>query len=140
MTRGRLDTLRRIVFRQHVADGSLTVYPQDADGVPFPILRVFTIAGVSFNGTRADHAHRGCSQLLACLSGRVSVRLIDGRDTRIEELACDGVGLLIPPMIWNSVTFESPTTVLAVFCDEAYDPADYVRDWNEYLKLQGMRA
>jgi UDP-2-acetamido-3-amino-2,3-dideoxy-glucuronate N-acetyltransferase len=138
--RGRLETLRRIEFRQHLADGALTVYPQDADGVPFPIRRVFTIAGVSANGTRADHAHRGCSQLLTSLSGRVSVRLTDGRDKRVEELSCDGVGLLVPPMIWNSVTFESPTTVLAVFCDEPYDPADYVRDWNDYLVLQGVSA
>ena len=64
MTPTTIRSPRRIAFRQHHANGVLTVYPEGDDGVPFAILRVFTITGVSANGARADHAHRGCSQML----------------------------------------------------------------------------
>ena len=136
MTPTTIRSPRRIAFRQHHANGVLTVYPEDDDGVPFAILRVFTITGVSANGARADHAHRGCSQMLACLSGRVEVKINDGVETATETLTAGGTSLLIPPLLWNSVTFEGPSTVLAVFCDQLYDVADYIRDWDEYMRLK----
>lgn len=130
-----ISSLRRIAFTRYHADGVLTVFPTGSDGVPFPILRVFTITGVSNQGKRANHAHRRCAQMLACLAGHVAVSVNDGREVVMEALAADGTGLLIPPMLWNTVTFEGPSTVLAVFCNELYDEADYIRDWDEYLRL-----
>ena len=123
-------------FWQQSENGVLTVFPgADAQGVPFPIARVFTITGVPAGGTRANHAHRGCSQLLACLAGSVKVFIDDGRDSTVASLNADGMGLLIPPMLWNTVEFKDSSTVLAVFCDEPYDPADYLRDREEFLRL-----
>ena len=131
-------SLRRIAFWQHHADGGLTVFPAGPEHVPFDILRVFTIAGVSAGGVRANHAHRRCSQMLACLSGRVTVRITDSTRKTEESLSPDGVSLLIPPLLWNSVTFEGPITVLAVFCDELYEDDDYIRDWDEFIRLRGV--
>jgi dTDP-4-dehydrorhamnose 3,5-epimerase-like enzyme len=136
MTPSTVYSTSRIAFWTHHADGCLTVFPEEKSGVPFPIRRVFTIAGVSANGTRANHAHRRCTQLLACLAGSVSVKISDTRNEATEHLAANGIGLLIPPLLWNSVTFEGPATVLAVFCDELYEEDDYLRDWNEYLALK----
>jgi hypothetical protein len=127
---------RRISFRQYHDNGVLTVYPQGADGVPFPILRVFTIAGVSVNGSRGNHAHRRCNQVHACLVGRVDVKIKNGVADAVESLCAGGTALLIPPMLWSSFVFEGPSTVLAVFCDELYDEADYIRDWDEYVRLK----
>jgi dTDP-4-dehydrorhamnose 3,5-epimerase-like enzyme len=138
MSQTTIHSVRRIAFPHHEADGMLTEFSVMADAVSFPILRVFTITGVSAGGVRGDHAHRGCTQLLACLSGRVTVDVDDGAQTSTEVLEPGGTGLLIPPMLWNSETFEGPTTVLAVFCDELYDPADYVRDREEYTRLKRM--
>lgn len=131
----------RIRFWQHHANGDLTVFPEDLVGVPFPILRVFTIAGVSAGGRRANHAHRRCSQLLACLAGNVTVEISDGKGVSTEVLRPDGEALLIPPFLWNSVIFDSPQAVLAVFCDRLYEEDDYLRDWDEYLRIrQGIPA
>jgi hypothetical protein len=127
---------RRIFFSQRHADGVLTVYPEGEDSVPFRILRVFTITGVSVNGSRGNHAHRRCSQMLACLAGRFDVKIKDGLEEAVETLTANGATLLIPPMLWNSVIFEGPSTVLAAFCDELYDEADYIRDWDEYVRLR----
>jgi hypothetical protein len=127
---------RRICFNQYHTDGVLTVYPEGDSGVPFRILRIFTIVGVSVNGRRGNHAHRRCSQLHACLAGRVDVEIKNGVKEVIESLFAKGTALLIPPMLWSSFIFEGPSTVLAVFCDDFYDEADYIRDWDEYMRLK----
>jgi dTDP-4-dehydrorhamnose 3,5-epimerase-like enzyme len=136
MTPITIRSMRRIAFRQHHADGTLTVFPAETTGVPFSIRRVFTISGVSPHGARGNHAHRDCSQMLACLSGQIVVTVHDGFETIMETVNDDGVSLLIPPMLWNSVRFDGPSTVLAVFCDELYDADDYVTDWNEFVHLK----
>lgn len=138
MTASTVQSIRHIQFRQFEADGMLTVFPARVDQVPFPILRVFTIAGVSENATRANHAHRHCSQLLACLSGSMTVTISDSQKQRVETLKPDGTGLLIVPMLWNSVVFAGPSTVLAVFCDEHFEDDEYLRDWDEYVRLKGL--
>ena len=131
-----VDSVKWISFSQYFANGTLSVFQWDADGVPFPIARVFTISGVPAGDQRANHAHRACAQLLVCLSGSVEITVNDGSAAKHERISADGKGLLIPPLLWNSVTFENPETVLAVFCDEVYDERDYIRDWNEYLALK----
>jgi UDP-2-acetamido-3-amino-2,3-dideoxy-glucuronate N-acetyltransferase len=130
-------SLRRIAFAQHLDDGALTAFEVEPAGIPFQLVRVFTVAGVSANGRRGNHAHRACTQLLACLSGEVTIKVHDGETVVSKTLAPDGTALLIPPLLWNSVWFRDPATVLAVFCDEPYDPGDYLVDWDEYLEAKG---
>jgi dTDP-4-dehydrorhamnose 3,5-epimerase-like enzyme len=136
MRAGRLASVQRLRFPRFEGDGTLTEFSDGEPGVPFRIRRVFTIAGVSPQAMRGDHAHRGCSQMLTCLRGRVTVTIDDGLETASEVLRDDGTALLIPPMLWNSEVFDGPSTVLAVFCDERYHPGDYIRDRGEYLQLQ----
>jgi hypothetical protein len=126
-------SLRRIAFGLHPGDGTLTAFEVEPVGVPFPLVRVFTVAGVSAGGRRGNHAHRACTQLLVCLSGEATVGVHDGEAEITETLTPDGIALLIPPLLWNSVWFRDPGTVLAVLCDELYDPGDYLVDWDEYL-------
>lgn len=135
-----IHSLRRIRFEQYPGDGTLTVFSAEPDGFPYSIERVFTITGVSKNGRRGNHAHRGCTQMLACLAGKVTVTVFDGAEEVVDTLTANGAALLIPPMLWNSIDFRDPATVLAVFCDELYDPRDYLRDWDEYLTAKRIES
>lgn len=129
-----IDALRQVAFGQYQRDGVLTVFPcDDPEGIPFPIARVFTISGVPEGGTRGNHAHRACTQLVVCLTGQAAVQVDDGHDARTVLLDTAAVGLLIPPALWNVVTFRNAATVVAVFCDQPYDEADYIRDRAQYL-------
>jgi UDP-2-acetamido-3-amino-2,3-dideoxy-glucuronate N-acetyltransferase len=132
-------SVRRIRFTQDRGGGVLTEFSVAPDGIPFPLRRVFTIGGVPAGGVRGDHAHRGCTQMLACLSGSITVDIRDGSDRLTESLVDDGTALVIPPMLWNSEVFEEAGTVLAVFCDEPYEPSDYIRDWDEFRRLARER-
>jgi oxalate decarboxylase/phosphoglucose isomerase-like protein (cupin superfamily) len=136
-----VDAVREVRFAQHLgheSDGILTVFPgNDARGVPFPIARVFTLSRVAPGGTRGHHAHRACAQLVVCLTGRAEVRVEDGLAARTVQLDSAATGVLIPPGLWNVVTFASAATVIAVFCDRAYDEGDYIRDRAEFLRAAG---
>ena len=130
---------REVSFAEHKGNGVLTVFPgDDPGGVPFTIARVFTITGVTAGGSRGHHAHRACTQLVACLAGGVTVSVDDGSSVRSFALSSGGTGVLIPPGLWNVITFGSPGTVVVVFCDRPYEESDYVRDRAEYLRLAAI--
>jgi len=127
--------VRRVAFAQYAGNGVLTVYPAaDPAGVPFAIARVFTIAGVEPGGVRGRHAHRRCAQLVACVSGQVTVLVTDGRESGEITLASATDGLAVPPGVWTTLTFAGESTVVAVFCDQPFDEGDYIRDWDEFLR------
>ncbi|MSR08238.1 MAG: WxcM-like domain-containing protein [Gammaproteobacteria bacterium] len=131
----KLAGLQRVTFAQHTGNGTLTVYPASTPaGIPFPIARVFTLSGVARGGVRGHHAHRHCSQLVTCLSGRTVVVVTDGKDSEEIVLAAATDGLLVPPGLWLTMTMHGPATLVAVFCDQPYDEADYLRDWDEFLR------
>lgn len=131
-----VESVRLVRFAQYDNGGILTVYPTGSEAVPFFIERVFSIAGVSTGGKRADHAHRRCTQLHVCITGQVTMHLTDGTDRRRVRLTSNGVGALVPPLIWSRLVFDHPGTSLIVICDEPYDDADYIRDWREFVELK----
>lgn len=135
-----ISDLRQLGFLQHHASGVLTVCEgEDPTGIDFPIRRVFAVSGVPAGATRGGHAHRFCTQVVLCLSGRVDIAIDDGRDTTTLVLDSSAQGLYIPPGLWNTLVFEGPGTIISVFCDYPYDVADYIRDRNEYLAIKGMQ-
>jgi hypothetical protein len=81
MSRTSVALARTVRFAQHgAAGGVLTVFPGgEPAGVPFAIARVFTITGVARGGSRGNHAHRACTQLVICLAGAVDGGCRGGR-------------------------------------------------------------
>jgi UDP-2-acetamido-3-amino-2,3-dideoxy-glucuronate N-acetyltransferase len=101
--------------------------------LPFVPKRVFTVFGVSNARIRGSHAHRACAQLLVCVSGSLSCIVDDGE--RREEITLDSpdMGLYVPPMVWGTQYNHAPDTVLLVLASQGYDPADYIRDYDEFV-------
>lgn len=134
-----IDDLRMIRFPRFAdASGSLSVYSDEGErALGMPIKRVFAVSGVPAGGLRGDHAHRWCTQTVVCLHGRVTITLDDARRTTMVVLDEPGLGVSIPPGIWNRLAFDGPDCVVIVFCDKPYDEADYLRDRGEYERLRG---
>jgi UDP-2-acetamido-3-amino-2,3-dideoxy-glucuronate N-acetyltransferase len=123
-------TLHRLT---HVMDlrGSLTAgeFPVD---LPFVPQRYFCVFDVPGKEVRGEHAHKQCEQFLFCARGSVSVVVDDG--SRSEEIVLDrpDLGLYLPPMIWAVQYKYSADALLFVFASQPYDPADYIRDYDQF--------
>ncbi|MGD0420711.1 MAG: FdtA/QdtA family cupin domain-containing protein [Xanthobacteraceae bacterium] len=127
--------VRTIELPRHArADGEIVIAESFA-AVPFAISRLFTLRGPA-GAERGEHAHRLCSQFMLCVHGAVDVICDDGREPRPFRLDRGNLGLLVPPMIWNTVIFRRADSVLIVLCDRGYEPDDYIRDRGEFLALR----
>ena len=111
-------------------NGVLCVY-ESGQHVPFDIQRVFTVSAKA-NDTRGDHAHKQCTQLLICVSGKVRVICDDGTAVTQHVLDSMGVGLFVPPGIWAIEEYISNDAVLMVLCDRKYEENDYIRSYEEF--------
>ena len=114
--------------------GSLSVGEFGRD-LPFPPVRYFLVFDVPSRETRGEHAHRACHQFLLCVHGSVKVLADDGRQRRAFVLDSPDTGLHLPPMTWGTQYRYSHDAVLLVFASHPYDPADYIRDYDEFLSL-----
>ncbi len=112
--------------------GNLTVGEFDRQ-IPFTPLRYFMVFGVPNKEIRGEHAHKECHQFLICTSGSCSVVADDGVNR--AEITLDRInsGIHLPPMTWGIQYKYSPGAVLLVFASHHYDPADYIRDYREFL-------
>jgi len=120
--------------------GSLAVAECQSE-IPFPVSRCFFVYNVPGKEIRGEHAHRACEQFLVCVHGQVRVMLDNSRAQSEVKLHSPRQGLYIPPMMWAAQYGYSEDAVLAVFASHNYDVDDYIRCYDEYVKLaQGTPA
>lgn len=114
--------------------GSLAV-AELGKALPFLPRRFFTVFDVPSRQVRGEHAHRTLEQLLVCVRGECSVVVDDGNQREEVKLDSPRIGLYIPPMIWAVQYKFSPDAVLLVFASAEYDASEYIRDYDEFLRL-----
>lgn len=121
----------------HDPQGNLTPIEGNLD-VPFEIKRVFYQYDVPDGESRGAHAHIKDQQFLIALSGAFEVFVDDGKNTKIFSLNRPYYGLLVPPGIWSAEQEFSSGSVCLVLTDNGYDAADYIRDYDEFLKYKEL--
>ncbi|MEO8484451.1 MAG: WxcM-like domain-containing protein [Acidobacteriota bacterium] len=103
--------------------------------VPFAPLRFFLVFDVPGKEVRGEHAHRRCHQFLVCIRGSVSVVVDDGTSSAEIVLRTADQGLYVPPLTWAVQYRYSTDAMLLVFASDHYDPADYIRDYEDFLSV-----
>ena len=111
--------------------GNLTVGEFD-ESLPFRPQRYFVVFDVPSEKLRGEHAHHICHQFLICLRGSCTALLDDGHTRQEVALNRPDVGLYMPPLIWGTQYRYSHDAVLLVFASHSYDPADYIRTYDEF--------
>lgn len=114
--------------------GNLTVGEFERS-IPFAVNRYFMVFDVPSVETRGEHAHRICHQFLICVRGQCSVVADDGKNRQEFVLDQPDIGLHLPPMVWGIQYKYSSDALLLVFASHYYDSADYIRDYNEFLRI-----
>jgi len=105
--------------------------------LPFIPRRHFVVHNVSGSKVRGEHAHHVCKQFLVALHGCLHVVVNNGTRHREVRLDSPGWGLLIEPMVWGIQYKFSADAVLGVYASHPYDNNDYIRDFNEFIRLTG---
>jgi dTDP-4-dehydrorhamnose 3,5-epimerase-like enzyme len=103
--------------------------------LPFEIERVYYLYDVPGGESRGGHAHKQLQQLVISVMGAFDVVLDDGRERKRVHLDRAYFGLYIPKMIWRELENFSSGGICLVLASAPYDPNDYIRDHNEFLRF-----
>lgn len=114
--------------------GSLIALEENHN-VPFDVKRVYYIFGTKAGVRRGYHAHKNLKQLAICVSGSCTFLLDDGIKKQAVELHSPTHGLLIEGLVWREMYNFSPDCILMVLASELYDENDYIRGYDEFLKV-----
>ena len=115
--------------------GKLVVI-EGAVAIPFEIKRVFYMYGSDSSVVRGQHANRDSEFVLINVAGKSKVRITDGKEEIIVELDKPMMGVYIPKMIWKDMYDFSPDSVLLVLASTHYNGQEYIRDFDDYLKIK----
>ena len=115
--------------------GNLSVIEEWKD-IPFKIERAYWIYDVPGGEKRGGHAHRENQEFIVALSGSFDVVLDDGKGRRVFSLNRSYYGLYVPQGIWREMQNFSTNSVALELGSKKYDAADYVRNYDEFLKMK----
>lgn len=119
--------------------GHLVVIEGSKD-IPFEIARVFYIYGSDSEVVRGQHANIFSEFVLINVSGKSKVKLDYGNRIEVIELDKPHMGVFIPTMVWKEMYDFSSDSVLLVLSNMKFDSNEYIRDYDEYLKLVGKEG
>ena len=133
--------VQMLEFPQHGDDRGHLVVVEGQKDIPFDIKRVFYIYGSDPDVVRGCHANRKSEFVLINVAGQSKVRARDGLGNEaVFSINRPHTGLYLPKMIWKDMYDFSPDSVLLVLSSEAYDPGEYIRDYNAFVREVSGRA
>jgi len=106
--------------------------------LPFTPQRYFLVYNVKSHEIRGEHAHREIEQYLVCVKGSVNVLVDDGINREEYELNSPGQAIYIPKLVWAVQYKYTPDASLLVLASGKYDASEYIRDYDEFLRLVGV--
>ena len=115
--------------------GSLVAL-EAAKTIPFDIQRVYYLFDTKPGVSRGFHAHKKLQQVAVCVTGQCRMVLDDGKERKEVWLDSSVKGIALPPMVWHEMHDFSPDCVLLVLASEHYDETDYIRDYEDFLRMK----
>ena len=114
--------------------GMITICEGEQD-IPFIPKRVFYIYGSERDIVRGQHANRKTQFVLINVAGTSKVKVKDGEGN--EAIFClnrPHTGIYLPTMVWKDMYDFSEDSVLLVLASEHYDPDEYIRNYDEFVR------
>jgi len=128
----------KYAFQQHGDDRGMLVALEEYKDIPFEIKRVYYMYDTKKDVHRGFHAHKSLEQILICIHGSCKVLLDNGTEKKIVSLEKPYEGLYIANNMWREMYDFSEDAVLMVLASEYYKEEDYIRDYNEFLRMVGV--
>ncbi len=128
-------------FQQKGDERGYLVVVEGMKDIPFSIKRVFYIYGSDDTVIRGRHANKRTEFVLINVVGQCKVRVRDSRGKEeIFLLDKPHTGVYLPRMVWKDMYDFSKDSVLLCLASEHYDPTEYIRDYDEYLRIAKMSS
>ena len=122
---------------KHLDDRGNLSFIENVTHLPFDIRRVYWIYDVPGGEARGGHAFRETEEFIIALSGSFDVVIDDGTCKKVFSMNRSYYGLYIPKGVWREITNFSTNSVAVEFASTDYDPEDYIRDYEEFIKYVG---
>lgn len=103
--------------------------------IPFKIKRTYWIYDVPGGESRGGHAYKDTEEFIVALSGAFEVVLDDGENKESFLLNRSYYGLYVPKGYWREMVNFSTNSVGLILAPTLYEPDDYIRDYDEFLKF-----
>lgn len=117
------------------ARGNLSFIEQN-NHIPFKIRRTYWLYDVPGGECRGGHAYKENQEFIVALSGSFDVVLDDGCTKNVYTLNRSYYGLYVPKGLWREMENFSTNALAMILSSTDYDASDYVRDYDEFLKLK----
>ena len=117
------------------ARGNLS-FAENYKQIPFEIKRTYWLYDVPGGESRGGHAYRTNEEFIIAMSGSFDVVLDDGKERRVFSLNRSYYGLYVPAGLWREMENISTNALALEFGSIHYDEADYVYDYDEFIKLK----
>lgn len=134
-----MELCRLLDFKDLGDERGKLVVIEGAQDIPFEIKRVFYMYGSDSQVVRGQHANKDSEFILVNVAGKSKVRVTDGVGEHLVELNKPMQAIYIPKMIWKEMYDFSSESVLLVLANTHYDGKEYIRDYDEYLKVMGVK-
>ena len=125
----------KYVFQQHGDERGQLVALEEFKDIPFEIKRVYYMYDTGEGVRRGYHAHKSLEQILICIHGSCKILLDNGDEKKIVSLEKPYEGLYISNDIWREMYDFSEDAVLMVLASDYYREEDYIRNYDEFIKL-----
>lgn len=129
-----MSLIKTIAFDELGDERGRLISLEQKRNIPFEIKRVYYIFGTDKDIARGFHAHKNLQQVAICIKGSCRFILDDGLKKESIILDSPNVGLYIDNNKWREMHDFSNDCILIVLASDYYDEADYIRDYNEFIK------
>jgi len=119
----------------HSIAGNITAINNGEGIVPFEIKRLYYLYDVPGGEGRGAHAHKKLEQLIISASGSFDLTIDDGTVKRTFHLSKPYYGLYLPSGLWRELNNFSSGAICLVLASHVYDADDYIRSYDQYLKM-----
>jgi hypothetical protein len=116
------------VFPDDLADMSVVNFPNTMS-----IARVFSIKA-NEDTFRGNHAHKECWQVIFTINYPINIVSNFGNLRNEYEIYPLSSALIVPPMNWLKLNCPQDSVVV-VLASEKFSEDDYLRDFEEYIKI-----
>lgn len=111
-------------------------FVEQLNHIPFEIKRTYWIYDVPGGEARGGHAFKENQEFIVALSGSFDVKVDDGVNKKTFNLNRSYYGLYVPAGLWRELGNFSTNSLALEFGSLHYEPADYICDYDKFLKMK----